>query len=128
MVPGSLRSARHGAQHDYMNAPSRAMRTKRLWIRLTPEEAAHLASIARARRLTLADFVRKAIFRGSGKQPRVRRRLVLADTANTIRQLSAIAADLQQLQARGLANGVLPQDELRACLDELRTVVAGITR
>jgi hypothetical protein len=111
-----------------MNATRRAARTKRLWIRLTPEEAAHLASVARARRLTLADFVRKAVFRGSGQQRRVRRRMVLDDTAGTIRQLSAIAAELHQLQAYGRANGTIPQDELRACLDQLRTVVGGITR
>jgi hypothetical protein len=54
--------------------------------------------------------------------------MVLDDTAGTVRQLSAIAADLHQLQAHGRANGVLPQDELRACLDELRTVIGGITR
>src|SRR5579863_2534074 len=105
-----------------MNTTRRAVRTKRLWIRLTPEEATHLASLARARRLTLADFVRKAVFRGSGRQRRVRRPMVADDTAGTVRQLSAIAADLHQLQAYGRANGTIAQDELRACLDQLLTV------
>jgi hypothetical protein len=54
--------------------------------------------------------------------------MVLDDTAGTIRQLSAIAADLHQLRAYGRANGVLPQDELRACLDQLRTAIGGFTR
>jgi len=54
--------------------------------------------------------------------------MVADDTAGTVRQLSAIAADLHQLQAYGRANGTIPQDELRACLDQLRTVVGGITR
>ena len=111
-----------------MNATRRAVRTKRLWIRLTPEEAAHLASVARARRLTLADFVRKAVFRSSGLQLRVGRRTVLDDTAGIIRQLSAIAADLHQLQAFGRANGMIPQDELGRCLDQLRAAIGGLTR
>jgi hypothetical protein len=110
-----------------MNA-LRATRTKRLWIRLTSEEAAHLASIARARRMSVSDFVRKAALRGSRLQPVIRRRPLPPEATGTIRQLSAITANLHQLLALARTTGVIPQDEIRACLDEVRVAIGGFAR
>ena len=127
-VPGSLRSARHRWWPD-VNTAVQAARTKRLWIRLTSEEAAHVASIARARGMTRSAFVRKVALRSSGLQSSVKRRpLQGGEATGTIRQLSAIAANLHQLLAFARTNGTMPHDEIRACLDEVRATIGGFAR
>lgn len=111
-----------------MSAAVPAARTKRLWIRLTSEEAAHLASVARARGLTRSAFVRKVVLRSSGLQSAVKRRPLQGEATGTIRQLSALAVNLHQLLVLTRTNGAIPQDEVRACLDELRAVISGFAR
>lgn len=111
-----------------MRATVPAARSRRLWIRLTSEEAKHLTSAARARGMTRSAFVRKLALRSSGLQSDVKRRPLQGEATGTIRQLSAIAINLHQLLALTRTNGAIPQDDVRACLDELRAVIGGFAR
>ena len=101
-----------------------AARTERLYVRLTAEEAAHVADLAGARGLRLSDFVRTAVLRGMGGRPLFGRRAMPIDAADAVRQLGAIAADLSRLARVAQANGALHQDELNACLTRVRAVIA----
>jgi hypothetical protein len=101
-----------------------AARSERLYVRLTAEEAAHVADLAGARGLRLSDFVRTAVLRGMRGRPRFGRRAMAIEAANSVRQLGAIAADLSRLARAAQANGALPQDELDACLTRVRAVIA----
>lgn len=107
-----------------MNAgPGR--RCERLYVRLTAEEAEKVASLADARGLSVSDFVRNAVLRRTGLRGLVGRRALPNDAAGTIRQLSAIAVELRRLLAIAEVNGIIPEDELRACLAQVRTAILG---
>ena len=100
-----------------------ARRSERLYVRLTADEAEKVASLADARGLSVSDFVRNAVLRRSGLRGLAGRRALPTDAAGTIRQLSAIAAELRRLLAIAEANGVIPEDELRACLAQVQTAI-----
>jgi hypothetical protein len=100
-----------------------ATRSERLYVRLTAEEAAHVADLAGARGLRLSDFVRAAVLRGMGGRPLFGRRVMPIDTASAVRQLGAIAADLSRLVKVAQANGAIRQDVLDACLADVRAAV-----
>ena len=124
LAPGSLRSARR--QHDgsaMSTTREPTTRNERLYVRLTPDEAAHVADLADARGLTVSDFVRAAVLRGLGGRP-LGRRVLPSDTAGAIRQLGVIAADLGRLARIAQANGPIRQDELDACLAQVRAAIA----
>lgn len=106
---------------DHTHAP----RSKRLWVRLTVEEAALVKSAAAARGLTAADFVRAAVLRGDRRRSRVSRRLLAADVACKVRELSRIAADVNQLLAIAESQGMIEPEELRTCLCEVRAAMTG---
>jgi hypothetical protein len=99
-------------------------RNERLYVRLTADEAARVADLADARGLTVSDFVRAAVLRGLGGRPVVGRRALPPDAAATIRQLSAIAADLGRLVGIAQANGAIRQDQVDGCLAEVRAAIA----
>ena len=101
-----------------------ATRGERLYVRLTTDEAAHVAYLADTRGLTVSDFVRAAVLRGLGGRPLVGRRALPTDTASTIRQLRAIAAELRRLVGIAQANGTIRQDQVDACLIEVRASIA----
>jgi hypothetical protein len=123
-APRSLRSARRQHQGCAVNAPSEpARRGERLYVRLTAEEAAHVAYLADARGLTVSDFVREAVLRRGGFRARTGRRALPTDAAGTIRQLSAIAADLRRLATIAQANGAIGDDELGTCLAQVRAAI-----
>jgi len=107
-----------------MNAGA-GRRSERLYVRLTAEEAEKVASLADARGLTVSDFVRNAVLRRSGLRGLTGRRVLPTDAAGTIRQLSAIATELRHLLAIAEGNGVIPEDELRACLAQVQTAIRG---
>jgi hypothetical protein len=108
-----------------MKAPREvATRRERLYVRLTAEEAAHVADLAGARGLRLSDFVRTAVLRGMGGQPLFGRRTMPSETADAVRQLGVIAADLSRLARAAQANGALRQDELDVCLTRVRAAIA----
>ncbi len=100
-----------------------APRNERLYVRLTADEAAHVADLAGARGLRLSDFVRAAVLRGRGGRALFGRRAMAIDTASAVRQLGAIAADLSRLVKVVQANGAIRQDVLDACLAEVRAAV-----
>ena len=73
------------------------MRTRRLEIRFTHDEANWIVSRARARGLSLTDYVRSAALRGSGTTLLACRRRLPIDTAIPLRQLTDVAAELRRL-------------------------------
>ena len=108
-----------------MRDQTHATRSKRLWVRLTVEEAARVKSAAAARGLTAADFVRASVLRGGRRRSRVSRHFLAADVACTVRELSRIAADLNQLLTIAEANGMIGEEELRRCVSEVRAAMSG---
>ena len=100
-----------------------APRSERLYVRLTADEAAHVADLAGARGLRLSDFVRATVLRGRGGRPLFGRRAMAIDAASAVRQLGAIAADLSRLVKVAQANGAIRQDQVDACLAEVRAAV-----
>jgi hypothetical protein len=101
-----------------------ATRSERLYVRLTAEEAAHVADLAGARGLRLSDFVRTAVLRGMGGRPLFGRRAMPRETANAVRQLGAVAVDLNRLVEVAQADGAIRPDVLDACLTRVRAVIA----
>jgi hypothetical protein len=101
-----------------------ATRSERLYVRLTAEEAAHVADLASARGLRQSDFVRTAVLRGMVGRRLFGRRAMPIDAADAVRQLGAIAAALSRLARVAQANRALHQDELDACLTRVRAVIA----
>ena len=99
------------------------MRTRRLEIRFTHDEANWIVSRARARGLSLTDYVRSAALRGSGTTLLGRRRRLPIDTAIPIRQLTGVAAELRRLIALAEATRAIPQDEVRQCLAQVVTAI-----
>jgi uncharacterized protein (DUF1778 family) len=109
-----------------MNTDAGGLRRERLYVRLTAEEAARVASLADARGLTVSDFVRHVLLRGSAARRLTGRRALATDVAGTIRQLSAIAVELRRLLGIADATGTIPEAELRACLAQVQTAISGI--
>jgi hypothetical protein len=98
------------------------VRTRRLEIRFTHDEASWIVSKARARGLSLTDYVRSAALRGSGTTLLACRRLPIY-TAIPIRQLTGVAAELRRLIALAEATRAIPQDEVRQCLAQVVTAI-----
>jgi hypothetical protein len=109
-----------------VNADAGGLRSERLYVRLTAEEAAGVASLAAARGLTVSDFVRHVLLRGSAARRLTGRRALATDAAGMIRQLSAIAIELRRLLAIADASGAIPEVELRACLAQVQTAISGV--
>ena len=99
-------------------------RTERLYVRLTAEEAAHVADLAAARGLRQSDFVRTAVLRGMGGRRLLGRRAMPRETANAVRQLGVVAVDLNRLVEVAAADGAIRPDVLDACLTRVRAVIA----
>ena len=107
-----------------MRDEERERRSKWLWVRVTAEEAAHVASTAAARGLTVSDLVRGAVLRQDRFRSRVGRRALPADAADTIRRLGAIGDDLRRLAGFAQADRTSAPAELEACLSEVRAAIA----
>ena len=99
------------------------MRTRRLEIRFTHDEANWIVSRAKVRGLSLTDYVRSAALRGSGTTLLGRRRRLPIDTAIPIRQLTGVAAELRRLIALADTTRGIPQDEVRQCLAQVVTAI-----
>ncbi len=112
-----------------MNAGfSPSKRSERLYIRLTADEAEYVAGLADVRGLSVSDFVRKRVLRGSGcRSLIVRRRVLPTDVAGTIRELSAIACDLRHLVALAEANKAIAPDHLTICLAAVHAALDGFS-
>ena len=102
---------------------AKPVRTRRLEIRFTHDEANWIVSRARARGLSLTDYVRSAALRGSGTTLLACRRRLPIDTAIPIRQLTGVAAELRRLIALAEATRAIPQDEVRQCLAQVVTAI-----
>jgi ABC-type xylose transport system permease subunit len=109
-----------------VNDDAGALRTERLYVLLTAEEAARVASLADARGQTVSDFVRRVLLRGSAARRLTGRRALATDAAGTIRQLSAIAIELRRLLAIADTTGTIPEAELRACLAQVQAAINGV--
>ena len=123
----SLRSARR--QHDgrMPELTGRNARSEWLHVRLTGEEAEHVAYLANTRGLSVSEYVRKAVLRGSGLHRLAGHRALPTDAAGTIRQLTTIAAGIRRLAAVAETSGTISQDELRACLAQVQAAIGGLT-
>ena len=119
----SLRSARRQLDQCSANALRRS-RSHLLRVRLTEEEAEQAVRRAKARGLSLSDFVRRAVLRGTGARFSTRRRAFAAEDAATIRQLTNIAAGIRSLTAIALAQGSVDEDGLRKCLADVASALA----
>ena len=102
---------------------AKPVRTRRLEIRFTHDEANWIVSRAKARGLSLTDYVRSAALRGSGTTSLASRRRLPNDTAIPIRQLTDVAAELRRLIALAEATRPIPQDEVRQCLAQVVTAI-----
>jgi uncharacterized protein (DUF1778 family) len=102
------------------------VRTRRLEIRFTQDEADWIVSRARARGLSLTDYVRSAALRGSGTALLACRRRLQIDPAIPIRQLTGVAAELRRLIALADTTRAIPQDEVRQCLAQVVTAIRGL--
>jgi hypothetical protein len=111
-----------------MRDQAHTTRGKRLWVRLTVEEFAHVKSAAAARGLTAADFIRAAILRGDRRRSRVSRHFLAADVACTIRELSRIANHVNQLLTIAESGGMIAQNELHRCVSEVHAAMAGFAK
>lgn len=122
----SLRSARR--QPDECGAGAlRGTRDCLLRVRLTEQEAEHIARRAKARKLSLSDFVRRAILRGTGTRFSTRSCVLAAEDAAMIRQLTNVAAGIRNLTATALAQGNIDESELQTCLGEVSSVLARLS-
>jgi uncharacterized protein (DUF1778 family) len=117
--------------------PSRSLRSARrqpggtrvslLRVRLTEEEAEQVARRAKARGLSLSDFVRRAVLRGTGARFSARHGVLAAEDAATIRQLTDIAAGIRNLTAIAFAQGNIDENELRSCLAEVSSTLSRLS-
>ena len=122
----SLRSARR--QPDECAAGAlRGTRDRLLRVRLTEQEAEQVASRAKTRKLSLSDFVRRAVLRGTGARFSIGRRILAAEDAATIRQLTDIAAGIRSLIAIALAQGNINENELQSSLTEVSSILARLS-
>src|ERR1700682_5032963 len=107
-----------------MRDQEREKRSEWLWVRVTAEEAAHVASTAAARGLTVSDLVRGAVLRQDRFRSRVGPRALPADAAEAIRRLGAIGKDLRRLAGCAQVDRTNASAELQACLAEARAAIA----
>lgn len=103
-----------------------ALRTQRREIRLTADEAARIASLAKARGVSVSDYIRHAALRGTGLRGTTLRQLLPPEKARAIRELTAISADLHRLVARVEADPEIGTAELCACLSRVRTAIGEV--
>ena len=122
----SLRSARRQPD-ECGNSALRGTRDSLLRVRLTEQEAEQVARRAKARGLSLSDFVRRAVLRGTGARFSTRRCVLAAEDAATIRQLTGIAVGIRSLTAIALAQGAIDENELRRCLTEVSSTLARLS-
>ncbi len=114
----SLRSARR---------PPDGTRDSLLRVRLTQQEAEQVARRAKARGLSLSDFVRRAVLRGTGARFSRGRCVLAAEDAATIRQLTNVAAGIRSLTSITLAQGNIDKNELQRCLTEVSSTLARLS-
>src|ERR1700686_108219 len=107
-----------------MRDEEREKRSKWLWVRLTAEEAAHVASTAATRGLTVSDLVRGAVLRQDRFRSRVGRPALPAGGAGAIRRLGAIGDNLRRLAGFAQVDRTIALAELEACLAEVRAAIA----
>ena len=122
----SLRSARRQPD-ECGDSALRGTRDSLLRVRLTEQEAEQVARRAKARGLSLSDFVRRAVLRGTGARFSTRRCILAAEDAATIRQLTNIAAGIRNLTAIALAQGNINENELQRCLTEVSSALARLS-
>lgn len=118
-----LRSARRGRDEDGADALC-STRNRLLRVRLTEQEAEHVARRAKAGGLSRSDFVRRAVLRGTGARFAIGRRLVAPEDAAIVRQLTSLAAGIHSLAAIAFAHGNIDENELRRCLADVSSVLA----
>lgn len=100
-----------------------APRSQRREIRLTADEAAQIASLAAARGFSVSEYIRRAALRGRGFGGTRARRVLPRGAAHTLRELTAIAADLHRLVVLEQSDAAIPQVELRECLSRVRSAI-----
>lgn len=91
-------------------------RTEQLHVRLTADEAAHVSAAAAKRGMPISDFVRARLLRGSGRTKGFARRMLARDTAEIVRQLSAIVTELRHISEGVPTNGLVASSRLDDCL------------
>jgi hypothetical protein len=101
-----------------------ATRSKRVYVRLTAEEASFIADVAAERSVTISDFVRNAVLKGSGVHRFGSRRVLARDHAETVRSLNAIGVHLRNLADAMRGNGIVNVVQIDACLNEMHVALA----
>jgi uncharacterized protein (DUF1778 family) len=102
-----------------------AKREKRLFVRLTADEAARVAQAADTRGMTVSDFVRRAVLRRSSVRIAGERMRSYA-MADVLDGLQAINAQLRQSIGKLRDGGSVAAAELEACLERSIGVIMGL--
>jgi uncharacterized protein (DUF1778 family) len=100
------------------------VRNERLDVRLTAEEASYIADTAAERSVTISDFIRNAVFQGTGFHAGGSRRVMARDHADTVRSLNAIGVHLRNLANAMRMNGTVTAEQIESCVGEMRTALA----
>jgi uncharacterized protein (DUF1778 family) len=100
-----------------------AVRNERLDVRLTAEEASYIAGAAAECSVTISDFIRDAVLKGSGLYTHGNRRVMLRDDAEMVRSLNAIGVQLRSLGDAMRGNGIVNVAQIDECLDEIRVAL-----
>ncbi len=95
---------------------SNSSRTERIYVRVTADEAAHISAAAAKSGMQISDFGRARLLRGSGRTRLVARRMLARDTAETVRQLSALVTELRRLADVIQTSGLAASSRLDDCL------------
>ena len=97
-------------------------RTERVYVRLTPAEAAVLSDRAASAGMSLSDYVRHHALGGEAK--RVRRPAMSGDIAALVRQLAAVGNNLNQLVREMHASQTPPLPPVldHACAEVVRII------
>jgi uncharacterized protein (DUF1778 family) len=103
---------------------TRGARNERIDVRLTAEEASYIADAAAERSVTISDFIRNAVFKGTGFHAGGSRRVMARDHAETVRSLNAMGVHLRKLADAMRVNGTVTPEQIEMCVAEMRTVLA----
>ena|SRR2546423_12023205 len=103
---------------------ARGARNERIYVRLTAEEASYIADTAAECSVTISDFIRDAVLKGSGFHTGGSRRVLTRDDAETVRSLNTLGVHLRKLADAMRVNGTVTAAQIDVCLAEMRVALA----
>jgi uncharacterized protein (DUF1778 family) len=98
---------------------ARGARNERIYVRLTAEEASYIADAAAERSVTMSNFIRDAVLKGSGFHTGGNRRVLARNHAETVRNLNVLGVHLRKLADAMRVDGTVAVAQIDACLAEM---------